>query len=129
MKDATWLEEPELHDYDAAQDYLELIFRRTTAAGLVAGLRDNGTQVQRKAKDIIRASHLRLLKKSDPSVAHDLRKIDAGHALSPILLVVDLDRQRLIIADGYHRVCAAYRLDENTEVPARIITTSRRANV
>ena len=26
-----------------------------------------------------------------------------------------------IIADGYHRVCASYHTDENTDVPVRIV--------
>jgi hypothetical protein len=28
----------------------------------------------------------------------------------------------LQIADGYHRVCASYHLDENTDIPCRITT-------
>jgi hypothetical protein len=26
----------------------------------------------------------------------------------------------LIVADGYHRICASYHLDENTDIPCRI---------
>jgi hypothetical protein len=26
----------------------------------------------------------------------------------------------LLIADGYHRVCASYWLDENTDIPCRL---------
>jgi hypothetical protein len=25
------------------------------------------------------------------------------------------------IADGYHRICASYHVDENTEIPCRIV--------
>jgi len=25
------------------------------------------------------------------------------------------------IADGYHRVCASYHLDEDTEIPCRLV--------
>jgi hypothetical protein len=28
----------------------------------------------------------------------------------------------LQIADGYHRVCASYHLDENTDIPCRLAT-------
>jgi hypothetical protein len=43
--------------------------------------------------------------------------------LSPILLVRgDSGRDRpLIIADGYHRVCASYYLDENAEVICHVV--------
>jgi hypothetical protein len=43
-------------------------------------------------------------------------------ALSPVLLVAGdlrLDRP-LQVADGYHRVCASYHLDENTDIPCRL---------
>ena len=41
----------------------------------------------------------------------------------PVLLVGgDLHTDRpLHIADGYHRVCASYHLDENTEIPCRLV--------
>ena len=39
--------------------------------------------------------------------------------LSPILLV--RSENKLIIADGYHRLCAIYYLSEDLEVPCRIV--------
>jgi hypothetical protein len=30
--------------------------------------------------------------------------------------------QALQIADGYHRVCASYHIDENTDIPFRIVS-------
>jgi hypothetical protein len=27
----------------------------------------------------------------------------------------------LTIADGYHRICASYHLDENADIPCRIV--------
>jgi hypothetical protein len=32
----------------------------------------------------------------------------------------------LTVADGYHRICASYHLDEDTDIPCRIVdyTTS-----
>jgi hypothetical protein len=52
-------------------------------------------------------------------VASDLAKIKKGKQLSPILLVRGdyLAGQPLQIADGYHRVCASYHTDENTDIP------------
>jgi hypothetical protein len=58
----------------------------------------------------------------NPHVAADLRKIAAGKPLSPVLLVRgDLATGRAAqIADGYHRVCASYHTDENTDIPCRL---------
>jgi hypothetical protein len=55
-----------------------------------------------------------------------MRKIRKGRELSPVLLVRgDLDSGRpLQIADGYHRVCASYHVDENTDIPCRVATTA-----
>ena len=55
--------------------------------------------------------------------AEDLKKIKKGKQLSPILVVRgDLTPMSpLQIADGYHRVCASYHTDENTDIPVRIV--------
>jgi hypothetical protein len=120
-----WLAEPEEHDYPAAGDYLALIVEPDAVAVLVEGLRAAPT-MHRKAKDILRASGLPLLTTDDPHVASDLRKIKKGQALSPILLVRgDVATCRpLQIADGYHRVCASYHADENTDIPCRLASFS-----
>ena len=73
-----------------------------------------------KAKDIFRASELSLLGVSNSHVKSDQRKIRKGEKLSPLLLVRDRRRGRVIIADGYHRLCAVYSFDENAVVPCRI---------
>jgi hypothetical protein len=56
-------------------------------------------------------------------VAADLKKIEKKTTLSPVLLVRgDLARGvELHIADGYHRVCASYHTNENTDIPCRIM--------
>ena len=52
----------------------------------------------------------------------DLEKVRQGERLSPVLLVRgDIRRDLpLVIADGYHRVCASYDIDENADIPCRI---------
>jgi hypothetical protein len=116
-----WKAEPEEHDYPAAADYLSLLVDSGTATALVDGLR-SAPLVHRKAKDLLRASGLRLLEADNPHVAGDLGKVHDGQKLSPVLLVRgDLRSGRtLVVADGYHRICASYHLDENTDVPCRI---------
>jgi hypothetical protein len=52
-------------------------------------------------------------------VAEKLDDIAKSKSMSPILLIHN-GRGRLQIADGYHRVCAAHFVDEDTEVPGRL---------
>jgi hypothetical protein len=74
-----------------------------------------------KAKDIFRASGLSLLGISNAHVAKDQRKIESEKALSPLLLVRDSSNGRVIIADGYHRLCAIYSYDEDALIQCKIV--------
>ncbi len=75
--------------------------------------------MQFKAKDIFRASGLSLLGTSNSHVEKDREKISAGRKLSPILLV--RDGGKVVIADGYHRLCAVYSFDEDALIPCKIV--------
>lgn len=119
-----WKHQPDDHDYDAAHAYLSLVASENVANCWTADLCSDATIVEHPAKDILRASGLPLLPKDNTHVAKDLERIREGVHLSPVLLVAgQLGKHPLIIADGYHRVCAAYWLDENASVPARIANT------
>ena len=116
-----WLAEPQKHDFPAAVSYLSLVASGKQVAGVVRSLRR--APVSRfKAKDILRASRLPLLAVDNPHVAADLAAIASGTALSPCLLGRGDGRSGAPaqIADGYHRVCASYHVDENTEIPVVI---------
>lgn len=117
-----WKGEPDQHDYPAAESYLSLVTSPDRAAALAHQLQA-ATMMQAKAKDILRASGLRLLDKTNPHVASDLQKVAEGGKLSPVLLVRGdlVSGVPLQIADGYHRVCASYHLDENTDIPCRVV--------
>lgn len=118
----TWKREPEEHDFPAAGAYLSLVFSPNVAAALVEGLRTVETET-RKAKDLLRASELPLLPAKNPHVADDLTKVSKGERLSPVLLVRG-DAARgipLLVADGYHRVCASWHINEDTDIPCRIV--------
>ncbi|HEY2831938.1 MAG TPA: hypothetical protein VGJ14_05895 [Sporichthyaceae bacterium] len=119
----TWKDAPEEHDYPAAAAYLSLLLPADATDAAVTSLRA-AECTARKAKDILRASGLALLPKDNPHVAADLDKVHDGKTLSPILLVQGEVRcgRPLLIADGYHRVCASYWLDENTDIPCRLGT-------
>lgn len=115
-----WLDAPQAHDYPAAQSYLNLIYNDKQALGFVTALQA-ASVTSFKAKDIFRASGLPLLGRANSHVAKDLEKINAGEGLSPLLLVRDTGRGKVVIADGYHRLCAVYELDEDALIPCKII--------
>ena len=113
-----WLPEPEDHNYPAALSYLQLLFSSPRATEIVEKLK--GAEVAMfKAKDIFRASGLSLLGISNFHVEKDRRKIVSGKKLSPLLLV--RGEGRLIVADGYHRMCAVYSVDEDAMIPCKIV--------
>ena len=109
-----WRASPEEHDYPAALSYLSLV--RDDAAQLVQKLR-SAPLSSFKAKDIFRASGLSLLGVSNAHVEKDRKKIQEGKELSPLLLVRDAAHGKVVIADGYHRLCAVYSVDEDAEIP------------
>ena len=115
-----WLAEVEDHDYPAAGSYLALLYNKDTVAGFLDRLRA-APITQFKAKDIFRASRLSLLGVSNSHVDKDRRKIRKGQALSPLLLVRDEAAGKVVIADGYHRLCAVYGCDEDALVPCKIV--------
>jgi len=117
-----WLEAPQPHDFPAAAAYLALLASEEQVSALVEALQTAVT-THHKAKDLLRASRLPLLDIHNVHVGSDLAKIAAGQPLSPILLVRgDLHSDTpLQIADGYHRVCASYHIDENTDIPCRLV--------
>lgn len=118
--DIHWLPEPEAHDYPAAESYLSLVNDSTTAATLSRQLQA-APMSGFKAKDIFRASGLSLLGVSNSHVDKDRRKIVDGHALSPLLLVRDRQNGKVVVADGYHRLCAVYGFDEDAVIPCKIV--------
>ena len=117
--DIKWLAEPEEHDYPAALSYLNLVLEPAAAQAAVTRLRA-ATMTAFKAKDIFRASGLSLLGVSNGHVEKNLTKMGDGKPLSPLLLVRDPANGKVIVADGYHRLCAVYARDEDALVPCRI---------
>ena len=115
-----WLAELEDHDYPAAVSYLSLLYDEASAEKYVAQLR-KAPMSKFKAKDIFRASGLSLLGISNSHVEHDREKIVTGQSLSPLLLVRGKSNQEVIIADGYHRLCAVYSFDEDALIPCKIV--------
>ena len=115
-----WRKEPEEQDYPAAESYLRLIYSATRSARFASALRKVEC-VKFAAKDIFRASGLSMLGVSNTHVRKDQRKITAGKAISPLLLVRDRPNGKVVIADGYHRLCAVYAFDEDAWIPCKIV--------
>jgi hypothetical protein len=121
MASVNWLEKPAAHDFPSAADYLDLVADPQTVKKLTKRLK-SGKVSHKKAKDILRAARLALLPVDNPHVSADLAKIQKGQPLSPILLVRGdfTNGAPLQVADGFHRVCASYHTDENTDIPVVI---------
>jgi hypothetical protein len=117
-----WQSSPDAHDFPAARAYLSLIADALLVDKLVK-LLERAPTTTYEAKDLLRASRLSLLAEDDIHVALDLAKVKRGAKLSPILLVRGrfAKSRDLVIADGYHRVCASYWLSENSPIPCRIV--------
>lgn len=122
-----WKAEPDAHDYPAAADYLSLVLPDATVRGVVSRLR-GAPITHRKAKDLLRASALPLLTEENFHVAADLKKVRRGQLLSPVLVVRGnaVTGAPLVVADGYHRICASYHIDENADIPCRLVGLSAR---
>ena len=116
----TWLDQPEDHDYPAAASYLSLLYPARKAQQLSQALK-KAPITKFKAKDIFRASRLPLLDASNSHVQKDVKIIRGGGSLSPVLLVRNSVQGKVIVADGYHRVCAVYSFDEDAMIPCKIV--------
>lgn len=115
-----WLPAPEEHNFPAAESYLSLLYEPDEVNRLVDALRA-ARGAAFKSKDIFRASGLSLLGVSNKHVNRDRKKIRKGEPLSPLLLVRDATIGKVVIADGYHRLCALYGFDEDAWVQVRIV--------
>ena len=117
-----WSEVPQDHDFPAAAAFLSLLCEPTEVRRLVAALKV-APAVRHQAKNLLRASGLALLPTENVHVASDLAKIRRGDSLSPVLLVRGDFRRHmpLTIADGYHRICASYHVNEDADIPCLLV--------
>jgi hypothetical protein len=115
-----WLDEPEEKDYLAAHSFLSMVLAPASLSATIAALR-SAPLGHWAAKDLLRAAGLAPLKpKQSAEVAEKLKKIKNGIPISPVLLIGGV-REHLVIGDGYHRASAAYRVDEDAQVPGRLL--------
>jgi hypothetical protein len=120
-----WSEKQEDADFDAAFKYLSLLCSDRKAHALVKSLRDSKL-MDHAVKDVLRAAALPLLPSDESHVSRNLKLIQKGKPLAPVLLVRgDMAKGHpLVVADGYHRVCAVVYFDESAPVRCRIADLS-----
>ena len=103
-----------------AEEYMRLTFSKSDVEEAVKKFNEHKDHIEFfKAKDILRSSELELLPASDEEVKEKLERMKKGEEIHPVLLV--RDKHKLYIADGYHRVCAAYHLDEAEDVACVLV--------
>lgn len=115
-----WSNQPDKEDYAAAETYLSLILPKKEASKLVKKLKKAKT-IKYHVKDVLRASALPVLPARDSLVKEAHKKILAGKRISPLLLARNIPTGRMIVADGYHRLCSVYSMDEDAELPCKIV--------
>ena len=115
-----WRSKLQKHDYPAAESFLSLTLGQQAAKNAADEL-ECAEMSEFAAKDIFRASKLSLLGVSKSHVEKDRAKIIRHEKLSPLLLFRDKNNGMLVIADGYHRLCAVYSFDEDAMIPCKIV--------
>lgn len=114
-----WRKKLSKHHYGAASSYLHLLYKTALADELTIDLQQ-AHPAKFPAKDIFRASCLPLLSIENSHVKKNYLKILAGRRIAPLLLVRDSERGCVVVADGYHRLCAVYALDEDAPIHCKI---------
>jgi hypothetical protein len=117
-----WKHKSEPEDYEGALNFLTLIFPEVKSKNLLSALH-KAKNINRAAKDLLRAAKLPLLPRDEPHVDEDLKRIHKGKPLAPVLLIRgDMSKGiPLIVADGYHRICAICYYDESAPIPSRMV--------
>jgi len=87
------------------------------AALVLGGLLEPCATRTWKTVDLLRAASLPILKREDPHVTGELSQIANGVKLSPVLV---LRGRPPTIVEGYHRICAAYHCDPDTDIHVRL---------
>lgn len=115
-----WLGEPVSKDYSAAEMFLQLLYEPKKARLWAKKLKRAGMS-QYAAKDILRASAIPITEIQAFDWTKQQEEIDQGTPLSPILIVRQENGGHLIIADGFHRLCAVFTSDQGINVPCKIV--------
>lgn len=114
-----WLADASESDYAAAAHFLALIDKPKEVDKALAEMRAAAT-VEYKATDLLRAAQLEIPAADDRPTREQIKKIKKGQAVEPVLLVRAAALKKVIVADGFHRICAAYRIDPDVVVHCKL---------
>ena len=115
----TWQDDANPDDYEAAGHYLALVDNQKNIDKTLADLKA-GTIVEYKATDLLRAAQLIVPKADHRPTREQIKKIKHGEPVSPVLLVRVPALRKVIVADGFHRICAAYRIDPDVVLHCKL---------
>lgn len=121
-----WKKKAEAEDFAGAEHFLSLVFSKARVGKLLVAFH-KAKGAEYAAKDLLRASNLPLLPRDEPHVDQDLKRIHKGKPLAPLLLIRgDMSKGvPLIVADGYHRICAICYYDESAPIPCLMVSADR----
>jgi hypothetical protein len=119
-KNIKWLKKPQPGNYSDAFSFLGLIYDGNKIVEFMKMFKSASIS-EFKARDIIRAANITDITNTNLLIEEDRKKIKKEVALSPVLLLRDSVNARVIIAEGYYRIAAAYSIDENAVIPCKII--------
>jgi hypothetical protein len=115
----TWLDDANPSDYEAASHYLALVDTQKNIDKAVTDLKAAAI-AEYKAIDLLRAAQLTVPKADDRPTREQIKKIERGEAVSPVLIVRVPALKKVIVADGFHRICAAYRIDPDVMLHCKL---------
>lgn len=118
-KPVKWLKRPKKKNYPAAEAYLALTLGRERACRLIKRLRKAKVK-ELPARDILRASRTPMAEVRAFDWTGKNKDIKKGRRLSPLLLVCNRGSDVLIVADGFHRLCAVFAQDQDAKVRFKI---------
>lgn len=103
---------------EAAAEFLSLTMPAAHARSIAHAFKSEELQ-EFYARDVLRAAGLEAL--PSERVTNQLFAMHEGDKLNPVLLVVDEQTGKVIVADGYHRLSAARLLSEKARVKAAVV--------
>jgi len=113
-----WKDDPEAEDFPAAESYLSLLVGEEAAAKLAKALRKERSLKHYAGEGPPSGCGPATARVQRLRGSRRFQEVKQGDKLSPVLLVQGVP---LWVADGYHRICASYHLDEKTQVPCRVV--------
>lgn len=115
-----WLDEPAEDNYTAAETFLQLLYAPKQARALAKKLR-RAPISEFAARDIVRAAAIPFSEIRAFDWTKQQALIARGMPLSPILIVRQDNGGHLLIADGFHRLCAVFAHEQDVAMRCKVV--------